>query len=90
MAAVTFGTPAAYRHVVGDLVVRFYVVNGASGSTLATNQINVLFADVQQFCQAGTASLITGLTVNATTGLLTFTSSGTMVNEIIMVISTKG
>lgn len=88
MAAVTFGTPAAYRHVVGDLVMRIYVVNGASGSTLATGLVNILWADVQSFNQAGTASVITGLSVSG--GTLTFTSSGTMVNEVIMVLATKG
>ena len=90
MAAVTFGTPAANRHVWGDCVVRFYVVNGASLTTLATGQINVLWVANQPFCQAGTASLITGISVNATTGVVTFTSSTTMVNEVIMVVSTKG
>jgi hypothetical protein len=89
MANVTFGTPAAQR-LQGNFIVRIFVVNGASGSTLPTNMSNILWAGVQSFCQAGTASLITGVAVNATTGVITFTSSAPMVNEVVMVWATKG
>jgi hypothetical protein len=88
MALVTFGTPAVQRHVVGDLVVKFFVVNGASGSTLPTGIASLLFVAPQPFCQAGTASLITGLSVSQ--GTITFTSSNTMVNEVVMVIGREG
>lgn len=88
MANVTFGTPAPQRHVLGDITSKFFVVNGASGSTLVTGLTNILFVANQPFCQAGTASLITGLT--AAGGTLTFTSSGTMVNEVIEVIGRVG
>ena len=87
-ALVTFGTPTAQRHIIGDMVVKFFVVNGASGSTMPTGMSNILFVDNQKFCQAGTASLITGIAVSA--GVLTFTSSNTMVNEVIMVIGREG
>ncbi len=90
MAAVTFGTPAPSRHVIGDLVTRFFVINGASGSTLNTGLIGIVNVVNQAFCQAGTASLITGITVNAATGVITFTSSNTMVNEVIQVTALKG
>lgn len=90
MAAVTLGTPAPARHVIGDLVTRFFVVNGASGSTLATNMSGIVNVENQNFTQAGTATLITGIAVNATTGLITFTSSNTMVNEVIQVTALKG
>ncbi len=88
MAEVTFGNPPPQRHVWGDLVVRFFVVNGASGTTLHTGMINILWAAMQPFNQAGTASLITGIAVSG--GVLTFTSSSTMVNEVIMVVSRAG
>lgn len=87
-ALVTFGTPTVQRHVTGDLVIKFFVVNGASGSTLPTGMSGILFVQNQSFCQAGTASLITGIAVAA--GTLTFTSSNTMVNEVIMVIGRVG
>jgi hypothetical protein len=88
MAAVTFGTPAQSRHIIGDLVMRIYVVNGASGSTLVTGLTDILWIDNQNFTQAGTASLITG--ISNSSGTLTFTSSNTMVNEVIQVISRVG
>lgn len=88
MAIVTFGTPAAVRHILGDLVVKFFVVNGASGSTLPTGMSQILFVNAQRFCKAGTASLITGLSQAG--GTLTFTSSGTMVDEIVEVIGREG
>ena len=89
MANVTYGTPATQR-LQGNYVARVFVVNGASGSTLPTNMSSIVYAASQPFCQAGTASLITGLTVNATTGVITLTSSNTMVNEVIMVWALKG
>ena len=89
MAAVTLGTPAAQR-LQGNYVERIFVVNGASGSTLATNMSSIIWADVQAFNQAGTASVITGMAVNAVTGVVTFTTSGTMVNEVIMIKALKG
>jgi hypothetical protein len=89
MAQVTFGTPTNQR-LQGNYISRIFVVNGPTGSTLNTNMIGILWADVQSFCQAGTASLITGMTVNAVTGVITFTSSAPMVNEVIMVWAHEG
>lgn len=89
MAQVTYGTPAAQRHIIGDMVVRFFVVGGASGSTLPTGLLQIFFVDPQAFTQAGTASLITGITVGAN-GVLTFTSSAPMVTEVIEVIGREG
>ncbi len=89
MANVTFGTPTSQR-LQGNYVAKIFVVNGASGSTLNTNMSSLVWVNNQAFCQAGTASLITGITVNATTGVITLTSSSTMVNEVIMVWALKG
>lgn len=88
MALVTYGTPAPQRHILGDLVVRFFVVNGASGSTLNTGLQDLYWYDAQSFNQAGTASVITGISAAGST--LTFTTSGTMVNEVIMVVGRVG
>ena len=90
MANVTFGTPTQQRFDIGNLIMRIFVVNGASGSTLNTNMVGIVFADNQNYCQAGTASLINGITVNAVTGVITLTSTGTMVNEVIVVMALKG
>lgn len=90
MAAVTVGTPAPTRYVIGSLVQRVFVVSGPSGSTLNTGMTAIINVDNQAFTQAGTATLLTGLAVNATTGVLTFTSSGPMVNEVICVTALKG
>ena len=90
MAAVTLGTPAPTRHDIGDLVLRTFVVSGVTGSTLATNMVGVLTYIVQQSTQAGSISLITAVTVNRTTGLLTFTSSAPMVTEVVTVIAAQG
>jgi hypothetical protein len=88
MALVTFGTPATQRFVIGNLVMKFFVVNGASGSTLPTGLQGIVWVEPQPFVQAGTASLITALTVAG--GTITFTSSSTMVNEVIQVIGREG
>lgn len=89
MAAVTLGnTPS--RHIWGDLAVRFFQVNGATGSTLATGMSNLLFVTASQSNAGGTISVITAISYNAVTGVVTFTSSGTMVNENIMVIARVG
>jgi len=85
MAEVTYGTPAAIRHVLGDLVLRLFVVSGASGSVIHTGAQGILFVSQQMFTQAGTASLLTGISVSG--AVVTLTSSSTMVNEVIMVIS---
>lgn len=90
MAQVTQGTPTAVRHDLGDLITRFFVISGASGSTLNTNMVGLVWVDAQSFTQAGTTSLITALTFNAVTGVLTFTSSGPMVNEVVQVIALRG
>ena len=88
MANVTFGTPVAQRHVLGDLVTKYFVINGASGSTLATGMSDLLWWDVQQYPQGGGASVITNITQSG--GTLTFTSSGPMVNEVIQVVGRVG
>jgi hypothetical protein len=90
MANVTFGTPTNQRFVIGNLVMRLFVVNGASGSTLNTNMSGLVWVDAQVSPQAGGASVITGITYNATTGVVTFTTSGTMVNEVVMALGLKG
>lgn len=90
MAAVTQGTPAPNRYVIGSLVARFFVVSGVTGSTLNTNMSGIIWADNQGSTQAGTSSLITGMSTNATTGVITFTSSGPMVSEVIQVFALKG
>ena len=87
MAQVTFNnTPN--RHIIGDMVVRFFNVSGASGSTLPTGLSQILYVNAQRFTTAGTASLITGLV--AAQGTLTFTSSAPMVNEVVEVIGREG
>jgi hypothetical protein len=89
MAQVTLGTPAPQRFVTGNLVQRFWVVNGVSGSTLNTNMVGVVWADAQASPQGGGASVITGYTVSST-GVVTFTTSGTMVNEVFTVVGREG
>jgi hypothetical protein len=88
MALVTFGTPLPQRHIIGDLVLKFFVVNGASGSTLPTGMSQLLWWDVQQFPQGGGASVITNIT--QAQNILTISSSGTMVNEVVMVVGREG
>lgn len=92
MAAVTINqTPPISppgRHVLGDLVVKFFNVSGVTGSTLATGLINIQFFTNQQSTSAGTISLITAMSQSA--GTITFTSSGPMVNEVIMVVAREG
>ena len=88
MAQVTYSTPKPLRHILGDLAVKFFVVSGASGSTLPTGLQQILFATQQAFTQAGTASLLTGLSISGST--ITLTSSGPMVREVIMVIGREG
>ena len=90
MANVTFGTPAQQRFDIGNLIERIFVVSGASGSTLNTNMSGLVWVANQNFTQAGTASLINGITVNAVTGVITLSSSAPMVNEVIMVQALKG
>lgn len=88
MAQVTYGTPAPQRHVIGDIIERFYVINGPSGSTMPTGVQDLLWIDAQSFPQGGGASVITSITVSA--GVATFTTSGTMVNEVIQVVGRVG
>jgi len=90
MAAVTLGTPAVQRFVIGNLVLKIFVVNGASGSTLPTGMAGLIWVDAAVSPQAGGASLITGITFSGTTGVVTLTSSGTMVNEVILVLAREG
>lgn len=90
MANVTFGTPTASRHDIGDLIMRVFVVNGASGSTLNTNMVGIIWVDGQSSPQGGGASVITGISSNAVTGVVTFTTSGTMVNEVVLVMAHQG
>jgi hypothetical protein len=92
MASVTQNaTYPPSRHVLGDIVMRIFTISGASGSTLATGMSGLLFVEMAPFCLAGTASLITGLTYNALTGVVTFTTGGgAMVNEIVQVLARVG
>jgi hypothetical protein len=89
MAEGTYIAPMPARHVIGDLVLKTFVVSGASGSTITTNMTGILFAANQPFCKAGTASLVNGLSVSAA-GVITLTASGPMVNEIVTVIAKTG
>lgn len=94
MAAVVVNVapplPPLQKHVVGDLVCKFFNISGASGSTLATAMSGLVFVTNQQSTGAGTISLITAISVNTQTGVITFTSSAPMVNEIIMVMARVG
>lgn len=89
MAQVTFGTPAAQRFVIGNLVMKIFVVNGPSGSTLNTGMLGLVWTDGQSSPQGGGASVITGLT-ESPTGIITFTTTGVMVNEVVMVLAREG
>lgn len=88
MAAVTLATPNPQRFVIGNLVLKIFVVNGASGSTLVTGMSGIVWVDAQSFPQGGGASVITNITASG--GTITFTSSGTMVNEVIQVMGREG
>ncbi len=89
MAAVTqLSTAPPTRHVLGDLVSRTFTISGASGSTLNTNMLGIVTYIVQQSTAAGSISLITAVAVSGST--LTFTSSSTMVNEVVTVLALKG
>lgn len=88
MALVTYGNPAPQRFVIGNLVMKIFVVNGVSGSTLNTGMLGTVWVEPQPFCQAGTASLITGVTTSG--GTVTLTSSNPMINEVIQVIGREG
>lgn len=89
MAAVTqAGNPQ--RHVIGDLVLRTFNVSGVTGSTLATGMSAIQFVDIQQSTAAGSISLITSFSVNTVTGVITFTSSGPMVTEVVQVMARVG
>jgi hypothetical protein len=92
MAAVTQTQNAQTgRHLLGDVVMRTFNVSGATGSTLSTGMSNILFVDVQQSTDAGTISLITAISVNHVTGVITFTTGGgAMVNEVIQVMARVG
>ena len=92
MAAVTINNASstAQRHVLGDVAVRYFNVSGASGSTLNTGLTNILFVSIQQSNANGTISVITAMNINTTTGVITFTSSGTMTNEVIAVEARQG
>lgn len=89
MAQVTLGTPAAQR-LQGNFIARIFVVNGPNGSTLNTNMTGLIWVDGQSSPQGGGSSVITGIAFNAVTGVLTFTTSGTMVNEVVMVWAHQG
>ncbi len=89
MAEVTYVVPKPHRHVIGDLVIKFFAVSGATGSTIHTGDSRIEFVANQPFTQAGTASLITGISVGAN-GVITLTSSAPMVKEVIEVISRVG
>lgn len=88
MAAVTLGTPTPARHVIGNLITRYFVVSGASGSTLATGMTDIVWVANQPFTQAGTVSLVNGITFSGST--VTLTSSAPMVTEVIQVVSLVG
>lgn len=90
MAAVTIGTPAPQRDVLGSLVQKTFRVSGVTGSTLSTGMVAITNVDIQQSTDAGTVSLITSFSVNPTTGVITFTSSGPMVTEVVTVQARKG
>jgi hypothetical protein len=86
MAAVT-QTTAPSRHVLGDLATRVFTFTGSSGDTLQTGMQQILHVSLS----AG--SLITAITQTMVAGIgvqLTFTSSGPMTAENIMVFARVG
>lgn len=89
MAAVTVSNQRV-RHVIGDLVTRFFTISGVTGSTLDTGMVagTIAIVIIQQSTTAGTVSLITSFSISGAT--ITFASSAPMVNERIMVIARKG
>lgn len=87
MAAVTLNnTP--YRHVLGDLVFKIFNFSGASGSTLATGQQDIQLVNNQSSTSTGSTTAIQNWTVVG--GTITFTSSGAMTNEVVVVGSRVG
>lgn len=82
MAAVT-QNQAPYRHVIGDLVTRFFKITGSTGDTLASNMQNI------QQVITSPGSLITAVSFT-NLGVITFTSSGAITAEIVQVIARVG
>lgn len=70
--------------------MKVFNISGASGSTLDTKMINILFVDNQNSNAAASpgATVITSYAVSGS--VITFTSSGTMVNEVIIVFGREG
>lgn len=96
MAAVTIN-PAPplqgpFRHVIGDLTMRVFNISGASGSTLDTGLKQILYVDYQRSTSAGATTQITQFTIGtgANSSVITFTSSGTMANEVVIVFGRVG
>ena len=81
MAAVTV-TNTPTRHVLGDVVMRVFSVTGASGSTLDTGMKQILSTLVEP----GTS--ITAISDSG--GTLTFTSSGAMTAQKVVVLARVG
>jgi hypothetical protein len=88
MAEVTTNnTPS--RHVWGDLVIRIFNVSGASGSTLHTGLLDVLFVGWQPCTGAGAASVLA--TYTEASGVLTLTTTGAaMAQEVLIVVGRVG
>jgi hypothetical protein len=94
MAAVTINIQSP-RQVVGSLVARVYDISGVTGSTLTVPQGDVFFVNNQTGTSAGIATTITAFAVSSSTvspveTTITFTSSGPMVHEVILVASRVG
>lgn len=82
MAALTrIGTNE--RHVIGDLVMRFFTVTGVSGDTIDTGQQQIKAVLVPP------GSTITGYTVSGSTVTLT-TGGGAITEQLVVVISRVG
>jgi hypothetical protein len=81
MSAVTQLT-SPYRHVIGDLVCRFYSLTITNGQTLDTGMVNIQGV----FIQPATSNSITNVAISG--GTITFTGTGTALT--VMVIARVG
>jgi len=82
-AAVLVNATQSQRHVIGDLVVRFFQFNASAVViTLNTGMFAILYVGVE----VGTA--ITAISISGST--ITFTTSGNSNLETVMVIGREG
>ena len=77
MAAVT-QTAQAYRHVIGDLVCRFYPLTITTGQTLDTGMVNIQGV----FIQPSTSNAVTNVAISG--GIITFIGTGTALTVLVV------